>query len=73
MDQPSSEVHQVTVNGKTRDTGAGTLAALLEELTLDASTVVAEVNAVIVPREDFASTRISAGDVVELVRFVGGG
>ena len=63
----------VTVNGETRDTRAGTLEHLLEELSLTGVPIVAEVNGSIVKPEDFAATYIDGGDRIELVRFVGGG
>jgi thiamine biosynthesis protein ThiS len=49
------------------------LAGLLEELSLEKNTVIAELNGVIVPVEAFSSRALNAGDRVELVRFVGGG
>ena len=63
----------VTVNGETRETAAGALDNLLEELSLTGIPIVAEVNGKIVKPEDFAATPIDAGDRIELVRFVGGG
>ena len=63
----------ITVNGEQRQSFAPDLAALLVELNIDASTVVAEHNGQIVEQARFAGTLLSDGDVVELVRFVGGG
>ncbi len=51
----------------------GTLAVLLEQLKVDAATVVAEVDGAIVKREMFENTPLSHGQSIELVRFVPGG
>ncbi|MCL1940261.1 MAG: sulfur carrier protein ThiS [Desulfovibrionaceae bacterium] len=63
----------VTVNGQDLKTGADTLEALLEELVLKGSPLVAEVDGSIIKPEDFALTPIRGGERIELVRFVGGG
>ena len=64
---------QLTVNGQPMMAQARTLAALLRQLDLQDSAVVAELNGNIVPRENFACSLLSEGDKIELVRFVGGG
>jgi thiamine biosynthesis protein ThiS len=64
----------VTVNGEPRDVPAGaTLLVLLELLGLDPRVVVVEHNRTIVRRPALGTVRIAAGDVIELVHFVGGG
>ena len=64
----------ITLNGEARRVpGPTTLAGLLEHLGLDARTVVVEQNRVIVRRPDLVHTPVAAGDVIELVHFVGGG
>ena len=63
----------ITVNGERRECAATTIAALLEELGIGDKAVVAEHNGVIVRPDDFARTLLSAGDRIELIRFVGGG
>jgi thiamine biosynthesis protein ThiS len=64
----------VTVNGEPRDVPAGaTLLALLDVLGLDPRVVVVEHNRRIVRRPALGIVRIAAGDVIELVHFVGGG
>lgn len=64
----------LTLNGEPRRVGgAATLASLLEQLELDPRAVVVELNRQIVRRPELASTRLSDGDAVELVHFVGGG
>ncbi|MGH7615174.1 MAG: sulfur carrier protein ThiS [Gemmatimonadales bacterium] len=64
----------VTVNGAPRGVPAGaTLLELLEHLGLDPRVVVVEHNRAIVRRPALGAVRIAAGDVIELVHFVGGG
>ena len=50
-----------------------TLTELLEQLNVDATTVVAEVDGQIIEREKFAQTKLSQDMAIELVRFVPGG
>jgi sulfur carrier protein len=52
---------------------ADTLEALLEELSLKETPLVAEVDGTIIKPENFALTPIRSGECIELVRFVGGG
>jgi len=49
------------------------LAELLRYLNIEAATVVAEVDGRIIERENFATTKLSEGQSIELVRFVPGG
>jgi thiamine biosynthesis protein ThiS len=64
----------VTLNGESRRlTGALTLADLLGQLGLDPRAVVVELNRRIVRKQELSATRLSNGDTVELVHFVGGG
>ena len=64
----------ILVNGEQRAVPDGaSLLELLETLQLDARTVVVEHNRTIVRRSDLAQVRVSPGDMVELVHFVGGG
>jgi sulfur carrier protein len=65
---------QITVNGKFKDVPDGiTLESLLNELHLNPRTVVVELNREVVERDTYAEVRLSDGDRLELVRFVGGG
>ena len=50
-----------------------TLAELLEKLNIEANTIVAEVDGKVVKREKFGRTKLSNGQRVELIKFVGGG
>jgi thiamine biosynthesis protein ThiS len=64
----------VTVNGESRDvTEHASLQDLLDQLGLDARAVVVELNREIVRRPALSDTRLTPGDTVELVHFVGGG
>jgi thiamine biosynthesis protein ThiS len=63
----------ITVNGEPARVRAPDLSALLAHLDLREASVAAEVNGRVVPREAFARCPLRDGDVVELVRFVGGG
>ena len=65
------------INGVEKKFAAGqmpkTIAELLEQLHIEAATVVAEVDGGIVEREKFAHTKLSKGQSIELVQFVPGG
>ena len=50
-----------------------TLAALVEMLGMKADRVAVELNREIVPRDRWSETRLSEGDRLEVVHFVGGG
>jgi thiamine biosynthesis protein ThiS len=65
----------LTVNGDRRTIAAGTsLSAYLASLKLDPRLVVVEHNRVILrDREAYPSIVLGAGDVLEIVHFVGGG
>lgn len=69
-------MNTLKINGRER-TFAGSLPAtvmdLLTELKINDATVVADIDGKVVSREDFAATRISPGQSIELVRLVGGG
>jgi sulfur carrier protein len=64
---------RLTVNGAQRETGARTLAELIEELSLHPERVAAEVNLSIINKKDYGTCGLKEGDSVELVNFVGGG
>ena len=64
----------VIVNGERREVSPGlTVAALLEQLALKPEATVVQRNEDIVNRDRYGDTRLAEGDVVELIRFVGGG
>ncbi|MBI4644733.1 MAG: sulfur carrier protein ThiS [Deltaproteobacteria bacterium] len=64
---------RVTINGEPRDLAASTVLALLEELGLNPAAIVVERNGEIVDRAAYQETALEEGDVLELVRLVGGG
>jgi thiamine biosynthesis protein ThiS len=64
----------IQVNGENKEIAAGTtVAALLEQMGLNAGRVALERNRSILPRNKWAETPILAGDQFEIVHFVGGG
>ena len=64
----------VTINGDAREVAAGsTVRAVLDSLGLHPRLVVVEHNREILDREDYDNTEVQAGDMLELVHFVGGG
>ncbi len=64
----------IVVNGEDRSVKAGeTVSDLLRAIGLESGRVAIERNLKILPRADWAATRIEAGDRYEIVQFVGGG
>ena len=64
----------VVINGEARTVASGvTLLELLAELALDPRAVVVEHNRHIVRRPALGDVRVTPGDAIELVHFVGGG
>jgi thiamine biosynthesis protein ThiS len=65
---------KIRLNGKPElCTGEGTLSELITCRGLVPERIVIEHNERIVPREEWASLRLSENDSVEIVSFVGGG
>ena len=65
---------RLQVNGKPVELDADTpLPAYLAKLGVDPRAVAVEHNGVIIERAAFAQTVLRDGDVVEIVRMVGGG
>ncbi len=62
----------ITVNGKEMDF-RGSVKGLLVSLKLAGTNIVVEKNGAIVHRERYAAEPVAEGDVIEIVRFVGGG
>lgn len=63
----------ITLNGAPHRTGADTIADLVRELELVPEKVAVERNGAIVPRSTLGEAPLNAGDVLEIVHFVGGG
>lgn len=69
-------VIDITINGKTSAVDAGaTVADVVHSIGVDEHTsgVAVAVNGSVVPRREWPSRRIAAGDVVEIIRAVQGG
>lgn len=67
-------MNEVILNGEARPIDVGqTIADLLGTLSLDPRTVAVERNLEIVPRSEYATCVLAAGDKLEVVTFVGGG
>ena len=49
------------------------LEALLKKLDLRLTRIAVEINRMVVAKADYARTRLSDGDKVEIINFVGGG
>ncbi len=65
---------QVHVNGTEREVQSGlSVHELVESFDLDPMLIVVELNREILTRDQFKEIRVSDGDAVELVHFVGGG
>ena len=64
----------ITLNGDPHElSGPVTITGLLAQLDIDPRRVAIERNFVVVKRDAYATTRIEAGDQIEIVNFVGGG
>jgi sulfur carrier protein len=64
----------VILNGEPRDVPTPvTVSTLLAHLDIDARRVAVEVNELVVKKARYDDTALSAGDVIEIVNFVGGG
>ncbi len=61
------------INGESQTLFADTLGALVEQLGMKSDRVAIELNREIVPRDQWAQTRLADGDRLEIVHFVGGG
>jgi thiamine biosynthesis protein ThiS len=64
---------KLTINGEGREVAAATVLGLLEELGLNPAATVVELNHALVDRGAYQETALADGDVLELVRIVGGG
>ena len=64
----------LTVNGKPREVdGPGTVLDFLVANAVNPQLVAVEHNGVILKRERYGETKLSEGDVLEIVHMVGGG
>lgn len=63
----------VTINGNSVDAVGMTITEYLEKAEYDIRVVVIERNEEIVPKDEYDSTKLAEGDVIEIVAFMGGG
>ena len=63
----------VKVNGKDLELAGKTLAEYLASANYDPKRIAVERNGEIVPKAKYSETILAADDVLEVVRFVGGG
>ncbi len=64
----------ITLNGRPRDlAGTLTIVELIDTLSVRANQVAVAVNGEVVTRREWPQTHVRDGDVVEVVRAVGGG
>ena len=65
---------KLKVNGKNEDMQNGTtVEAYLASKGIQPQTVAIEINMNVIEKKNYAFTKLSDGDVLEVVRFVGGG
>ena len=65
---------KLIVNGEDREfSSISTISALLDQLGMKADRVAVEFNRDLLPRDRWDKTRLSDGDKLEIVHFVGGG
>lgn len=64
----------ITVNGDAKQVNSdSTISDLIAEMALAGQRIAVELNLEIVPKAQHASTRLQAGDVLEVVHAIGGG
>jgi len=65
---------KITVNGETKEiTPETTLVSFIRDMDLNPDNVVVECNGKIIKRDEYDSLVLQEGNVLELIRFVGGG
>ena len=64
---------EIVVNGEREATEPCTIADVVTRRGLEAGALVVELNRAIVKQEQWPTTRLQAGDRLELLSFVGGG
>ena len=65
---------QIKLNGETKDVADGTtLLSLVEQLSLAPERLAVEFNQEVIRRAEWPDVKLSDGDRVEIVHFVGGG
>ena len=64
---------QLIINGETKQSGAKTIKALLDELGIESKVMAAAVNMNVIKKEVWESYELNENDKVEFLQFVGGG
>jgi sulfur carrier protein len=65
---------KITCNGETKEINQGiTLISFIKDLDLNPDNVVAECDGTIIKRDKYDTLVLTEGNVLELIRFVGGG
>ena len=66
---------KLKVNGRDEDYSEGmrTISDLLSRVGLEPELVAVELNGVVMDKKEYAMTSLSEGDVIEVIKFVGGG
>jgi thiamine biosynthesis protein ThiS len=74
LDQSEQNLIEVTINGEKRKVPAGlTVDGLLGYLGVKKASAIVEHNRVVLKQRDNTSVNVNECDVMEIVRFVGGG
>ena len=74
MSEDPAEHIEITVNGEVRSVPQGlTVDDLLDYFKVRKAAAVVEHNRVVLKQREHSGARVSDGDVLEIVRFVGGG
>jgi len=74
MAEKTSSAIAITLNGEPHQVEREiSIMQLVESLEVKLSRVAVELNQEVVPKARYANTIIRAGDVVEVINFVGGG
>jgi sulfur carrier protein len=64
----------ITVNGKPREIDAEMdLPSFLAQFEINPRLVAVAINGDVIPKTEYGSARVRAGDALEIVRMVGGG
>ena len=67
-------IMQLTINGTSKEfSNTNTIADVVAQMIKEPKNIIAEINGVIVPANDWSTTPVKNGDTLELVTFVGGG
>ena len=65
---------ELVINGEKRSVASPlTVSKLLAEIGVNPDTIVAELNGTILEKAHYGKSALEDGDVLELIRFVGGG